>query len=383
MLIIYWANFLFNLVGSLLSKRSRRSLFMKWGYLGMSFCHAVVFLSMVASNRSNAENTKAALGYVVMAFQVLSVLVFGIFLATPTMLFTTEVVAPETRQLIIPIAVLTSWILHFLLALLLPAIMKAINLFTFLIFALVCTFLYIIADFIYVETMNKSEDEIKNYISQIPRYGYFWKKFKKRLAWFKNSVADPKVELKNMNEICLDTAGATEKQAQLEIPMPYLSQPWYGREGIEHCTNLNDGKWVERVLPSTAFQDSSQKHNFDCAYYNQSSMDDTFNSAVSVDYMNTDNKIKTAENVKTKFNAICQLSFEASQFSNVSDHDAISCSSSSQKNSYDLSMSMNYQNENCGVLKSTDFKKATDSNGDDSNSILFGKHLFLQLDEPM
>jgi hypothetical protein len=153
---------------------------MKVGYFGMSCCHAVVFLAIISSNHTNDENAKTVLRFVVMTFQVLSVLLFGIFLATPTMLFSTEIVASETRHLIIPLTVLTSWSLHFLLALFLPIIMKVVGTFTFLKFAIICTVLYVVANAICVETLNKSEEEIENYLNRIPRHNYSWNGIKGR-----------------------------------------------------------------------------------------------------------------------------------------------------------------------------------------------------------
>jgi len=355
---------------------------MKSGYFGMSCCHAVVFVAMISSNHTNDERAKMVLGFVVMVFQVLSVLVFGVFLATPTMLFTTEIVAPETRHLTIPLAVLTSWSLHFLLTLLLPMVMKAIGMFTFLIFAILCTALYVVADAICIETLAKSEEEIENYVNQIPRHDYSWNGVKGRLKLFKCLVTIPGgIKLEDKKNVNISMMAAAGKSRGIrERPQYITSQPWYGRGGIEHHSNLVNGAQICTTVSELTPQHSVQDNIFSVTPSNYFTLEGAAAAplALNLDQNNVGNPANN--NTDSKLNEITfrRWSTGAYQFLHLGS-DFTTITHQSTRGNHNRSIDAIDNNDSHYASRTGSHRElAGDDSMADNNSLLYGRHLFLQ-----
>ena len=163
MLAVYLINFVFNFVGGLKTCQLRRSKLMSLGYTGMCLCHLVVFSCLLIGSRwlPNLAMTPT-IGIVALVFEMIAVAVFGVCIATPSMLYTTEIIPPISRNQIIPLAVSVGWFLHFALALLVPLLFLSAGPFTFFGFSICCSVLLIIS-MMYIETKDKSEEDLAEY----------------------------------------------------------------------------------------------------------------------------------------------------------------------------------------------------------------------------
>lgn len=161
LITVYFTNFLFNLLGGLLTRNRPRVRLMKISYTAMGVCHMLVFACTIHGTRFYSGSTMTQmLGMVSLLALLISVGTFATFFSTPSMLYTAEILPPITRVRMIPIAMSVSWLLHFLLAFTVPLMFEAIGPFTFCVFGCICGVLLLMS-VAYIETVNKSEDDIE------------------------------------------------------------------------------------------------------------------------------------------------------------------------------------------------------------------------------
>lgn len=159
-LAIYLVNCIFNLVGGIKSCKMQRARLMSTGYTGMGICHLGVFACMlVGSKYLPMTSMSAPVGFIALMLEMGAVAVFAVCLSTPAMLYTTEIIQPIARNLLIPLAVSVGWLLHFMLTLIVPALFKVMGPFVFLSFAVVCLGL-LLASTHYIETKDRTEDQL-------------------------------------------------------------------------------------------------------------------------------------------------------------------------------------------------------------------------------
>lgn len=157
---LYLINFIFTLVGGLKICQYRRVYIMSWGFANMAICHFTLFVSLLAlSSFDDPSQITPSLGYLAIIMAMLVVAIFSVCLATTSILFTTEIVPLQYRNIIIPIAVFFGWLFHFTLALLMPALFTAIGAYTFMIFFILCVIIYVISN-AYIETKGATEEQI-------------------------------------------------------------------------------------------------------------------------------------------------------------------------------------------------------------------------------
>lgn len=160
MLGLYLINFVFTLVGGLKIPQYRRVYIMSWGFANMAICHFTLFVSLLAlSSFVDLSQITPSLGYMAIIMAMLVVAIFSVCLATTSILFTTEIVPLQYRNIVVPIAVFFGWLFHFTLALLMPTLYTAIGAYTFLIFFILCVIIYVISN-AYIETKGATEEQI-------------------------------------------------------------------------------------------------------------------------------------------------------------------------------------------------------------------------------
>lgn len=133
---------------------------MAYGYAGMAVCHLAMFTCLLmGSPYVPFIEMSPPVGFLTLIFAMTAVATFAVCLSTPSMLYTTEIVPPMFRTLIIPLAVGVGWLLHFLLALTVPMFFSFMGPFLFFLFSAVCVALFTLGH-TYIETKKVSEEDL-------------------------------------------------------------------------------------------------------------------------------------------------------------------------------------------------------------------------------
>jgi sugar porter (SP) family MFS transporter len=138
--------------------RGRRWLLL-WGAAGMCTCHALVALFLSLMTTAPAESV-ALLSYVAIAFIFLFTLAFSAAWGPVVWVVQSEVLPLRARAKGGAVATMTNWLFNALVGKLCPLIVKAINQYIYVIFALTCMLGGIYVYFCVPETMGLALEDI-------------------------------------------------------------------------------------------------------------------------------------------------------------------------------------------------------------------------------
>lgn len=227
---IYFVNLLFNTIGGMICHDKPRARTIIYGYIGMCVCHFGVFICLLLNSSYAPDSTSySPIGFSALMFAMSAVAVFGICLSTPVMLYTTEIIQPVARNLLIPIAVSCGWMLNFVFTLSVPFLFEVMGPFLFLVFCISCLGL-LLGSTQYVETLDMTEDQLITAAeTRSPHVGAVLRNYlpgrRSQSGWYSNQGGIiPTGEDDEMGSIIdgIIPAGAEDKAMEYTVPLEDL-----------------------------------------------------------------------------------------------------------------------------------------------------------------